>query len=139
GTYYHLDPSRGAGVLKQLLDPFVGVLQCDGYAAYQALARGSPTVVLAFCWAHVRRGFFEARPAYPQCERALELIGALYAVERELPSYLHLPAAERAAVLALRAERRRAESAPILAELLRWAEQQQALPQSSLRKALTYM
>lgn len=77
GTYYHFDPSRGTAVLRELLAGYAGVVQCDGYAAYQALARGSPEVVLAFCWAHVRRGFFEARPAYPQCERALALIGAL--------------------------------------------------------------
>jgi transposase len=139
GTYYHFDPSRKADVIKELLKGYTGVLQCDGYPAYQALARGSPDLVLAFCWAHVRRGFFEARPAYPVCERALELIGGLYAVERELPLYTHLPAQERACVLALRAERRRAESLPILTELLSWAEQQEALPQSSLRKAITYM
>lgn len=139
GTYYHLSPSRGTAVLRELLAGYAGVVQCDGYAAYQALARGSPDVVLAFCWAHVRRGFFEARPAYPQCERALELIGAMYAVERELPAYAHLPVPERARVLALRVEQRRAESAPLLAQLLQWAEQQEALPQSSLRKAITYM
>ncbi len=139
GAYYHLDPSRKTDVIKELLAGYAGVVQSDGYAAYQALARGSPQVVLVFCWAHVRRGFFEARPAYPVCERALELIGSLYAVERELPGYTHLPVSERAATLALRVARRRAESAPIVAELFAWSQEQEALPQSSLRKAIEYM
>lgn len=139
GTYYHLAPSRAAPVAKELLKGYKGVLQCDGYAVYQALARGSPDVVLAFCWAHVRRGFFEARPAYPQCERALELIGALYAVERQLPAYSHLPPEAQQALVKLRAERRQAESTPILLQLQQWAQEQEALPQSSLRKALSYM
>ena len=42
---------------------------CDGYAVYQAVARGRPELLLCFCWAHVRRGFVEALPAYPQCEQ----------------------------------------------------------------------
>jgi transposase len=139
GTYYHFDPSRGQQVIKGLLAGYKGVVLSDGYAAYQALARGSPEVVLCFCWAHVRRGFLEARPAYPQCERVLELIAALYAVERQQPAYAGLSAAEREATVKLRTERRRAESGPILSEIQRWGLQQEALPQSSLRKAITYM
>ena len=139
GTYYHLAPSRGQTVAKQLLGRYKGVLQPDGYVVYQTLARGSPDIVPAYCWAHVRRGFFEARLAYPQCERVLELIAALYAVERSLPAYLHLPPAERAPLIALRTARRQAESAPLVAQILAWAEAQEALPQSSLRKAITYL
>ncbi|UIN37730.1 IS66 family transposase [Methylobacterium oryzae] len=33
---------------------FVGVLQVDGYAAYESLAKGG-AVRLAYCWSHVRR------------------------------------------------------------------------------------
>jgi transposase len=60
GTYYHLAPSRGQDVIEKLLDGYEGVLLSDGYSVYQALARGSPKIVQAFCWAHVRREFFEA-------------------------------------------------------------------------------
>jgi transposase len=37
---------------------FAGILQVDGYGAYNALAEGGP-VALAFCCAHVRRKFVE--------------------------------------------------------------------------------
>ena len=34
------------------------MLQVDGYGGYRALAGGNQ-VTLAFCWAHVRRRFYE--------------------------------------------------------------------------------
>lgn len=139
GTYYQLAPSREARVLGDLLAGYEGALLCDGYTAYQAVARASPQVVLCFCWAHVRRKFLEALPAYPQCEQALELIGQLYGIERELPGYTGLALAERADLIRLRTERRQKESAPILEQLQQWALTQEALPQSGLRKAITYM
>ena len=37
---------------------FKGVLQVDGYAGYRALAEKGD-VSLAFCWAHLRRRFYE--------------------------------------------------------------------------------
>jgi hypothetical protein len=41
---------------------WAGVLQVDGYAVYKQLAGGEGlggSVTLAFCWAHVRRKFYE--------------------------------------------------------------------------------
>ena len=64
---------------------FAGVVQVDGYAGYRALARRN-SVQLAFCWSHVRRRFYElvaAGPA-PIAAQALERIGALYAVEKDI-------------------------------------------------------
>jgi transposase len=139
GTYYHFDPSRGKHVPKGLLGDYRGAVMCDGYAAYQAMAREGPGVTLCFCWAHVRRAFLEALPAYPVCEQALVLIGALYEIERQLPAYQGAEGAERAELVALRTERRQRESVPLLRELWQWAEQQESLPQSSLRKAITYL
>lgn len=139
GTYYHLAPSRGKGVLEELLKDYQGAVMCDGYPVYQAVAKERPELVLCFCWAHVRREFWEARPAYPQCEEALDLIGALYEVERKLPAYRGLAPVERAEAIKLRTELRQRESAPILNQLQQWALAQQALPQSRLRKAIHYL
>ncbi len=61
GTYYHLDPSRSAQVIKDLLGTYPGVLMSDGYAAYQALARGSPNLLLVFFPS--RRGRCRPRPS----------------------------------------------------------------------------
>lgn len=139
GTYYHFDPSRAKAVPAGLLGNYCGAVMCDGYPAYQALAREGPSITLCFCWAHVRRAFLEALPAYPQCQVALDLICALYQIERQLPSHQGQHEPERTALLALRTEHRQQHSAPILCELWQWAEQQEALPQSSLRKAINYM
>ena len=40
---------------------FSGVLQVDGYDGFKRLAldRADSSVTLAFCWAHMRRGFYE--------------------------------------------------------------------------------
>lgn len=41
------------------LSDFAGILQVDGYGGYAALARRRQQVRLAFCWAHVKRKFYE--------------------------------------------------------------------------------
>jgi transposase len=61
-----------------------GIPQVDGYAGYRKLAdRGD--VRLAFCWPHVRRGFYDlAIPGpSPFAKEALERIAALYVVEKD--------------------------------------------------------
>ena len=59
---YTYAPGRGGVHAVKLLDGFSGVLQVDGYAVYNQLARptraGGP-VTLAFCWSHLRRKFYE--------------------------------------------------------------------------------
>jgi transposase len=139
GTYYHLDPHRSGKVAQQLLEGFEGALVTDGLAVYQAAARGSPKVVLVFCWAHVRRRFLEAQAAYPQSQQALELISAMYAIERQVPALRGLGGEERAQALALRAQLRASQTKPLLKQLWEWSEQQECLPQSRLRMALDYM
>ncbi|WP_188946371.1 IS66 family transposase, partial [Polymorphobacter multimanifer] len=64
------------------LSGFTGILQVDGYAGYNKLGRRNQ-VALAFCWAHVRRKFFEIAKAdaSPTATEALQLIKALYAIE----------------------------------------------------------
>jgi transposase len=49
---------RGREGPKQFLKQFEGILQTDGYVVYDHVARAR--VVHAACWAHARRGFFEA-------------------------------------------------------------------------------
>ena len=36
-------------------------MQCDGYAAYKTIAAAAAgeAITLAFCWAHLRRKFFD--------------------------------------------------------------------------------
>jgi transposase len=49
---------RGREGPRRFLGQFQGILQTDGYAAYDQI--GGPKMVHAACWAHARRQFFEA-------------------------------------------------------------------------------
>jgi transposase len=55
---------RGRDGPKRFLGQFEGILQTDGYAAYEQI--GGPGMVHAACWAHARRQFFEAVQLNPR-------------------------------------------------------------------------
>lgn len=67
------------------LHSFADTLWVDGYAGYRALA-DKGEVKLTFCWAHVRRKFYELAAAgrAPIALEALERIAALYRIETEI-------------------------------------------------------
>jgi hypothetical protein len=66
------------------LGNFAGILQVDGYGGYAALAKRRQQVQLAFCWAHVRRKFYELADTSPVATEALRRIALLYAIEDEV-------------------------------------------------------
>jgi transposase len=85
GVAYVYAPDRKAERPSAHLAGFKGVLQVDGYAGYRMLAeRGD--IKLAFCWAHVRRRFYELAAAGPApiASEALTRIAKLYAVESDI-------------------------------------------------------
>src|SRR6202011_24035 len=80
--------SRRGPLALRLLDHYRGIVQCDGYAAYKTIAdaaRGE-AIMLAFCWAHLRRRFFDIAKdgSAPIASEALERIAALYAIEKTI-------------------------------------------------------
>jgi transposase len=59
---YRFEDSRGGECLERHLEGYRGILQVDGYAAYNRLAQSAGAndgVILAACFAHVRRKFYE--------------------------------------------------------------------------------
>ncbi len=66
------------------LGDFAGILQVDGYGGYAALAKRRQQISLAFCWAHVRRKFFELADNSPVATEVLRRIALLYAIEAEV-------------------------------------------------------
>ncbi len=59
---YRFVDSRSGECVARHLDGYRGILQVDGYTAYNRLARpdrGNDAITLAGCWAHVRRKFYE--------------------------------------------------------------------------------
>jgi transposase len=65
---YVLDPSRSASVPDEHFgDDAVGILVVDRYSAYKAMVLvKNGQLVLAFCWAHVRRDFLGVAKDWPK-------------------------------------------------------------------------
>src|SRR5882757_187446 len=139
-----LDPGRGRVKKGQLwayarderpwaehLAGFSGTLQVDGYGAYADLAEAGD-VVLAFCWSHVRRQFYDiqAKTPAPIAAEALVRIAPLYAVEADIRG---LSAAERR-------QARQRRSKPLVDALRLWLEAQLAAVsgKSTIAAAIRY-
>jgi transposase len=79
-----LDPTRAHDVPEQHLgEDAKGIASVDRYSAYKAMAQVKKgLIVLAFCWAHVRRDFLGVLTGWPELTdwawSWLEAIGDLY-------------------------------------------------------------
>jgi len=128
---YVYAPDRTAERPMQHLAGFKGVLQVDGYGGYRKLAKTN-AVTLAFCWAHVRRRFYElaAAGSAPIASEALERIKGLYAVEADIRG--RLPEERRA--------ERQAKSRPIVLALEPWLKAKLEIisQKSKLAEAIRY-
>jgi len=113
------------------LERFKGVLHVDGYAGFEQLT-GNGDIILAACWAHTRRRFYEVAEATgsPLAAEALRRIGELYAVEARV----------RGQSSAHRLAERRSFSKPIVQTLRTWLEAQLPLVagRSTLAEAIRY-
>ena len=118
---------------KKFLAAFNGILQTDGYAAYDKV--GGEKLVHAACWSHSRRKFYEAHQVCPGesvAKGIVLLINDLFGID----------AAARAQNLDLVArDRLRQQQARPLLETIRQqieAAREQALPASKLGGAIAY-
>jgi transposase len=133
GVVFDFRLGRGRDGPKEFLGQFQGILQTDGYGAYDRV--GGPRIVHAGCWSHSRRKFFEAAQLHPSdvvATRIVARIDELFwfdALARE-QNFDH------AARHALRLERAK----PLL-EVIRVeveAARDASLPSSALGKAANY-
>jgi transposase len=125
---YTYAPGRGAVHALKLLEHYRGIVQCDGYAAYKNVA-GAPcgeAITLAFCWAHLRRKFFDIAKGgcVPIASEALERIAKLYLIEKTI----------RGQSAGARLIARQARSKPLVLDLKAWFEQQ--LPRVSAKSEI---
>jgi len=124
---------RGRDGPRQFLGEFEGILQTDGYIAYEGV--GGPKLVHAACWSHSRRKFFEAaqlNPGDANATRVVVSIDDLFSIDAEARARN----LDRAGRQALRWEQAR----PLL-EIIRGRVEMvrgQALPASALAKAANY-
>lgn len=117
---YWFSPDRKGEHPQTHLRNFIGILQADAYSGFRKLyergADGKPQIREAACWAHLRRDFHDIwkSTSSPIAREALEQIGALYDVERQINGQ---PLERRHAV-------RRQESRPRTLAFRAWCEQQ---------------
>jgi transposase len=124
---------RGREGPKQFLGQFEGILQTDGYIAYDHT--GGPKMVHAACWAHARRKVFDALKLNPDdrgARQLVERIDGLFLIDAKARD----AGMERAKRHALRQERSRPLIGIIREEML--AAQAERLPASALGKAASY-
>jgi transposase len=122
--------------VRKLFHGFNGFLQCDAHSVYDVLERGPPRedgegIKLVGCWAHCRRGFFEAAICkYPVGIQGLMRIRALYAADEAFRS---LPPAKRKL---MRAQHLR----PLLDDFFEWVNQARTVAEGRnlATKALGY-
>jgi transposase len=131
-VYYTIRGGRSAKMVEALLVTFAGVLMCDGYDAYVKLSNTYPRVILAHCWAHVRREFVEVEKTSPQlCGEVLDRIGELYAIDKKCRG----PEGED------RKKARDEKSRLVIDRIVEWVYKAvpKCLPESGLHKAIGYM
>jgi transposase len=122
-----------------------GYLQADALAQYEGLY-GEDKIKHVCCWAHARRKFVAALEGGDErAQAALEWIGQLYAIERELPPLL--PPSDDPTAQQQRRQReeqrqswRHKQAGPVLSALKKWLDEQKGkvLPKSVLGQAVGY-
>jgi transposase len=132
---YRFEDSRAGECAARHLDGYRGILQVDGYAAYNRLAkpdRANDGVTLAGCWSHVRRKFYELHVAGSSviASQTVAQMAPLWATEETVRG--HDPAA--------RVTARQEKSAAIVATLFdRWEKELPKLSgKSKLAEAIRY-
>ena len=113
-VWFAYTPDRKGEHPKAHLSKFTGTLQADGYAGFDQIYEAGK-IQEAACRAHVRRKFYDIQVAHKSAAamEALERIGALYAIEKEIRG--RSPEERRA----VRNERSR----PLLESLKQWLEE----------------
>ena len=113
-VWFAYTPDRKGEHPQAHLNQFRGTLQADAYAGFEQIYEGG-RIQEAACWAHVRRKFYDLQVAHKSAvaAEALERIGALYALEKEI----HGRSPEE------RREMRNTRSRPLLGSLKPWFEE----------------
>jgi transposase len=122
--------NRGRDGPKYFLKDYRQVLLADAYGGYNGVVAGNQ-ITRAGCWSHARRKMVDAEKVAPEIAReAVELIGALFRVERQAKDFS----------VEQRLDLRQSQSAPVLGKLreklLEWKEQ--LLPKHPMAEAVNY-
>lgn len=169
---FMLLPTRGQAGARLLLRDYSGFVMADDYTVYDCLEKErsrkgrqvvidnenneyelvSPDYTLGTCWVHARRYLFRAERYHPEAGEALDLIDAVFRVDREAQEAAEQrveadgdldgqTAATRFEqyLLEERAARREAESRSIIRKLDEWRRRQEPRPGTALAEALNHL
>jgi transposase len=128
GAYYQFEPTRSGKVAEEMLSGYrKGNVITDGFSGY-GFIDSQENINHAYCWAHVRRKFFEAMNHDPEAEVMVDLIDELYEVEHEAETIESLESL------------RNDKSSNILKSINQWIESMDGhyLSSSSMGKAINY-
>ena len=132
-TVFEFQLGRGREGPKKFLGQWQGILQTDGYQAYDNI--GGDKLVRVGCWAHARRKFVDAVKVNPKDAQAIAMVtrmDALFLVDRHAREQ-QLSVEER---LALRREHGASWAQEIYDECVKLRGS--ALPKSALGQAVSY-
>lgn len=133
-VFFHYDDgSRSQETARNLLEPFKGYLQSDGYAAYN-IFEGKEGVFPVGCHAHIRRHYETAKEEISLRLNTFWLakIQELYRIEQAVDIQGISPE--------MRMSKRQEQALPILDELAQWMETTypKVLPKSRMGQAIAY-
>jgi transposase len=132
-TVFEFQLGRGREGPKKFLGEWKGILQTDGYQAYDNI--GGDKLVHVGCWAHARRKFVDAVKVNPKDAEAIKMVtrmDALFVVDRHARSE-QLSVGDR---LVLRREHADSWATEIYDQCV--SLRKTALPKSALGQAVTY-
>ena len=138
GVVFDFRMTRAGEVPREVFKDYSGILQTDGYAAYEKDV-GTERMIHACCLAHARIKFIEAvkvntKAAIPELERVVVLMDSLFAIDREAREQ-KLSLADRHA---LRQERAPQIVSELYALLLGLKRSTKILPKSKVGVAVAY-
>jgi len=137
GVVFEWYPSRAATCLHGMLNDYNGLIQTDGYKAYDTYNRyreasGLKPLEHAACLAHARRNFFIAQKESDLAKKVLLKINRIYKIERDMRK-AGMTGEERQKVRSEKVE-------PIFSKIknLLDSSRDNHLPQSDTGKAIRY-
>lgn len=129
---YCYAPDRSGETPKRVLGDSQGRLVVDQHTGYNAITKPGKRT-RAGCLAHARRKIFE-NSEHPEANEALDLIGAIYVVERDAKDAGIVGTEDHLAL-------RKARSRPLFAKLLCWGRRHRHRfePRSGMARAIRYL
>ncbi len=137
-VYYLYRTSRSADFLGDFLKGYNGIIQADGLATYNAHLKENPDIILAGCFAHVRRKFEKVFKVSKEksAEKILYTIGKLYEVEKRIRNLEYYKKGKFEEIVKIRQR----DSKPLMEHLYKLIEEESKNSKKSdgLRIAVNY-